>query len=109
MVAWLFSRTCAVAKYDPETKAWALKRSSGACDKTGVACGETDSFSLYSAVTIREYDNGAAPRLGCGGGCIALIVTAVVVIVVLGGFVVYKKMCMEPPKDQDVEMTTVNT
>ena len=70
MVAWLFSRTCAVAKYDPETKAWALKRSSGACDKTGVACGETDSFSLYSAVTIREYDNGAAPRLGCGGGCI---------------------------------------
>ena len=104
-----------VAKYDLKAKLFALMRADVGknCNRTNEACGATWSFSLYTAVTIREFQGGEKPSayLKCGGGCIALVVVAVTVCVVLSGFVVLKKIVYDKRPDvkqRQFEMT-VNT
>jgi len=81
-----------VAMLDPVAARWEVKRSAQACAKEGVACGETQSFSLYSAVTVRDYENGPTPPSypACGGGCIALIAAAVTLVLFVAAFVVHR-------------------
>jgi len=104
-----------VAKYDPRAKSLTLMRADVGkdCNRTNEACGATSSFSLYTAVTIREFEGGEKPSAypKCGGGCIALVVVAVTVCVVLSGFMVLKKIVYDKRPDvkqRQFEMT-VNT
>lgn len=81
-----------VARFEPVGSRWEVKQPSQKCSEGGVACAATSSFSLYSAVTVREYNNGPIPPAypGCGGGCIALIITAVTVLLFVSAFVAHR-------------------